>query len=141
MKTVRILLIDGQGGKMGQALAKELLLIENAEITAVGANSAATAAMMKAGVSRGATGENAVVVNAGRADVIVGPVGIVIADSMLGEITPRMASAVGQSRAEKILLPIGKCENTIVGCRLSASELIPEAARAVRQAVERILDR
>ena len=82
---------------------------------AVGTNSAATNAMLKAGADQAATGENSVVVASARADVIMGPVGIVIADSMLGEITPRMAVAVGQSSAKRILIPVNLCDNIVVG--------------------------
>ena len=131
---IKILLIDGQGGKMGAALAKELLLIENTELTAVGTNSIATSAMIKAGATKAATGENAVLFNAKKADIIVGPIGIVIANSMLGEITPAMALAVGESDAEKILLPINKCENNIVGCKnMTTSALIAEAVETVKE--------
>ena len=86
-----------------------------ADITAVGTNTVATAAMLKAGADNAATGENAVVVNARRADVIVGPIGIVIADAMFGEITPHMANAVAQSSAKRILIPINHCDNIVVG--------------------------
>ena len=82
---------------------------------AVGTNSAATNAMLRAGADRAATGENSVVVASGQADVIMGPLGMVIADSMLGEITPRMAVAVGQSRAKRILIPVNLCDNIVVG--------------------------
>ena len=87
----------------------------DAELTAVGTNSLAASAMLRAGASRAATGENAVVVNCRRADVIVGPIGIVIADSLLGEITPAMAAAVCQSDATRVLIPINHCDNIVVG--------------------------
>lgn len=93
---MNILVIDAQGGGIGRQLVAELLRrMPSAEITAVGTNSAATAAMLKAGAHHAATGENAVVVGCRRADVIVGPIGIVIADSLWGEVTPKMAVAVG----------------------------------------------
>ena len=134
MKTLRVLIIDGQGGGIGRQLTEAVL--ESGvpcEITAVGASSAATAAMLKAGAHQGATGENAVVVCARDADVIAGPVGIAIADSLLGEITPRMAQAVGQSAAKKLLLPVGRCGNVIVGtAELSPRALILEAVRLLR---------
>ncbi|MBU3820415.1 MAG: DUF3842 family protein, partial [Candidatus Faecalibacterium intestinavium] len=99
MKT-RIVVIDGQGGGLGRQLVAALAAsCPNAELVAVGTNSLATSAMLKAGAARGATGENAVIVNSRSADIIVGPLGIVIADSLLGEITPAMAAAVGQSSA------------------------------------------
>lgn len=88
-----------------------------AEITAVGTNSIATSNMLKSGVDHAATGENAVIVGCRKADVIIGPVGIAIADSMYGEITPVMAAAVGQSDAKKLLIPMNQCNNVIVGIK------------------------
>ena len=85
------------------------------EVIAVGTNSAATNMMLKAGADQAATGENSVVTVCRSADVIMGPVGIVIADAMLGEITPRMALAVGQSAAKRILIPVNLCDNIVVG--------------------------
>lgn len=84
-------------------------------VTAVGANSIATSAMLKAGADAAATGENAVLVGCRRADVIAGPVGIVVADSLLGEITPEMAQAIGQSDAKRVLIPVNHCDNIVVG--------------------------
>ena len=86
-----------------------------AEVLAVGTNAMATGAMLRAGADQAATGENAVVVAVSRADVIMGPIGIVIADSMLGEITPRMAVAIGQSAAKRVLIPVNHCDNIVVG--------------------------
>ena len=88
-----------------------------AEITAVGTNSIATSNMLKSGADHAATGENAVIVGCRKADVIIGPVGIAIADSMYGEITPVMAAAVGQSDAKKLLIPMNQCNNVIVGIK------------------------
>lgn len=141
----RVLIIDGQGGNMGRQLAEQLLLQSNVtlEITVVGTNAIATANMLKASPRvQGATGENAVVVAARRADVIVGPVGIVMADALLGEITPVMANAVAQSRAYKVLLPVNKCNHFIVGIREdSMSQLINQAVREVITATEWIDNR
>ena len=112
----KVLVIDGQGGGLGRQLVSALAAAcPEAELTAVGTNSLAANAMLKAGASRAATGENAVVVNCRRADVIVGPIGIVIADALLGEITPAMAAAVCQSGARRVLVPINHCENYVVG--------------------------
>ena len=113
---MKILIIDGQGGGLGRQLVSAVKeKYPETEILAVGTNSAATNAMLRAGADQAATGENSVSVAAGIADVIMGPVGIVIADSMLGEITPRMALAVGRSRAKRILIPVNLCDNIIVG--------------------------
>lgn len=113
---MNILIIDGQGGQMGAQLIKAIQSrFSEVSITAVGTNAAATAAMLKAGAKQAATGENPVIVACRKADVIIGPVGIVIADSMYGEITPAMAVAVGQADATRILIPVNKCENMIAG--------------------------
>ena len=130
-----ILVIDGQGGMLGKQMVEAVRkLIPDAEITAVGTNTMATAAMLKAGADRGATGENSVIVCSKTADIIVGPVGIVIADSLLGEITADIAAAVGRSQAYKILLPVTKCNNIIIGVKgKSTSELIGEAIEKIEE--------
>lgn len=113
---MNILVIDGQGGQLGAQLVKEIVLrFSDVQITAVGTNATATATMLKAGAKQAATGENPVIVACRKADVIIGPIGIVIADSMYGEITPKMAVAVGQADATRILIPMNRCENVIVG--------------------------
>jgi len=113
---LHILIIDGQGGKLGRLLTETALTrLPGAEVIAVGTNSIATSNMMKGGAHHGATGENAVVVNAARADLILGPIGIVLADSLYGEVTEKMAAAVGRSPAQKILLPVSRCGTTVVG--------------------------
>ena len=113
---MNILVMDAQGGGIGkQVVAAVRKRFPAVTITAVGTNTAATSAMLRAGADEGATGENAVVVCCRRADVIIGPVGIVIADALLGEVTPRMAVAVGQSAAKRILIPVNHCTNFIVG--------------------------
>ena len=122
---MNLLVIDAQGGGIGkQVVAAVKKNFPAVRVTAVGTNSAAATAMLKAGADAAATGENAVIVGCRKADVIVGPIGIVIADSLYGEITPAMAAAVGQSAAKRILIPINHCDNYIVGvpdlaiCRL-----------------------
>lgn len=113
---MKILVIDAQGGGIGKQLVSAIKRdIPNAAVIAVGTNTAATSAMLKAGADEAATGENSVIVAAKMADVIVGPIGIVIADSMLGEVTPKMALAVSQSSAKRILIPFNHCDNIIVG--------------------------
>ena len=113
---MNLLVIDAQGGGTGkQVVAAVKKNFPAVRVTAVGTNSAAATAMLKAGADAAATGENAVIVGCRKADVIVGPIGIVIADSLYGEITPAMAAAVGQSAAKRILIPINHCDNYIVG--------------------------
>ena len=113
---MHILIIDGQGGKIGRAVVEAVLKERPAaRLSVIGTNAIATSNMMRSGVKDAATGENPVAVMAPRADVIIGPVGIVIADSLMGEVTPKMALAVGQSRAKKILIPLNRCDNMVVG--------------------------
>ena len=107
---MKIVVIDGQGGNIGRRIVEEIKAKKiGCEILAIGTNSTATALIMKGGADVGATGENPVVLASRDADVIIGPIGIILADSMYGEITPRMAEAIGASRARKILIPINKC--------------------------------
>ena len=131
----KVLVIDGQGGGLGRQLVSALAAAcPEAELTAVGTNSLAANAMLKAGASRAATGENAVMVNCRHADVIVGPIGIVIADALLGEITPAMAAAVCQSGARRVLVPINHCENYVVGVPdQPVSQLVAAAAQKVKE--------
>ena len=131
----KILIIDGQGGQIGSQLIKSIIEYD-VEIMAVGTNSTATNAMLKAGAKNGATGENPVIVGCKTADIIIGPVGIVIADSLYGEITPKMAIAVGQSNAKKILIPINKCDNIIVGVNdLSLTVMIKNVLKIVEDLI------
>ena len=131
----KITVIDGQGGKMGRAIVEQLKKqFPQQEILAVGTNSTATAAMLKAGADYGATGENPAIVAARDSDLIIGPVGIVIADSLHGEVTPPMAAALGQSRARQLLIPVNRCNHQIIGCSsLSLSELISSVIEEVRK--------
>ena len=133
-----VLVIDGQGGGLGRQLVAAIAAAcPEAELTAVGTNSLAANAMLKAGAARAATGEHAVVVNCRRADVIVGPIGIVIADALLGEITPAMAAAVCQSGAKRVLVPINHCENYVVGVpEQPVSQLVSAAAQKVKALCE-----
>ena len=132
---LQVLIIDGQGGGIGRQLVQAVkAACPAAAVTAVGTNSAATAAMLRAGADNAATGENAVLVGCRRADVIAGPIGIVIADALLGEITPAMAAAVGQSRAKRVLVPVNHCDNLVVGVAdAPLSALAQEAARRVAE--------
>ena len=115
MKTVCV--IDGQGGGIGSAIIKRLNAEygERIDIIALGTNAIATAQMLKAKANRGASGENAIVQTAARADVIIGPVGIIMAHAMMGEVTPKMAEAVSASGARKLLLPLSQEKIDIIG--------------------------
>ena len=130
---MKVLVIDAQGGGIGKQVVAAIKHKQpHIEITAVGTNSTATTAMLKAGADHAATGENAVVVGCRTADVIIGPIGIVIADAMFGEVTPTMAVAVGQSRAKRLLIPVNHCDNTIFGVsHLSVGNLIEEVLKEI----------
>lgn len=135
---MHILVIDGQGGGIGKQLVEEIRKsLPEAFITAAGTNSIATSAMIKAGADNGATGENAVIVGCRNADIIAGPMGIVIADSLLGEITPSMAVAVGQSSALRILLPVNRCKNLIIGIAdMDIATMIKKAVEEIKKAAQ-----
>ena len=129
---MKIVIIDGQGGKLGRLLTEQMKQrFPQARLYAIGTNSIATATMLKAGADFGATGENPVVRAARDADVILGPMGIVVANAILGEVTPAMALAVGDSPAQKILIPMNGC-----GVQVAGVEELPLSAYAA-QAVER----
>ena len=114
---MRIAVIDGQGGGIGKAIVEKLrkAFEEPIEIVALGTNSLATSLMLKAGANEGATGENAIVHNASKVDIILGPIGIICANSLLGELTPLMAKAIAESPAKKILIPLNRCHVMIAG--------------------------
>lgn len=113
---MKIIIIDGQGGGVGKALTEQLKSrLPDQPLLALGTNAMATAGMLKAGADMGATGESAIIYNCRDADIILGPIGIVLAWSMLGELSPAMAQAVGESKAVRILVPIGKCRTKVAG--------------------------
>lgn len=131
------MVMDGQGGRMGKSIVEQVkTCFPEDEILAIGTNSIATAAMLKAGADAGATGENPAIVGSRTADIIIGPMGIVIADSLLGEITPAMAVAIGQSNAKKVLIPVNRCQHFVVGCEeLPLGEyvkLVVEEVKAIK---------
>lgn len=132
---MNILVIDGQGGNIGRQLVKMISeQLPDAELRAVGTNSIATSNMMKGGTSNAATGENAVVVCSRKADIIVGPIGILVADAMMGEVTPAMAAAVGQSDAVKVLIPMNRCNTVIAGVGdCSTTALLDDALRRIKE--------
>ena len=133
----RILVIDGQGGNLGCQLIKLINeQLSNVEIQAVGTNSMATNNMLKTGTVMAATGENAVIVGCRKADIIVGPIGIVIADALMGEITPEMAKAVGQSDAKRVLIPVNKCDTLIAGVgSIPMATLLQDAVDKIKQLI------
>jgi hypothetical protein len=135
---MNIMVMDGQGGQLGAQLVKEIIAQFPGEtLIAVGTNAVATAAMLKAGAKQAATGENPTVVACRRADIIIGPIGIVIADSLLGEITPTMAAAVGQAGAVRILIPLNKCENLVAGVtNPSTASLIADTMGKLRAVID-----
>lgn len=130
---MKIVVIDGQGGSIGKAIVEQLVKkVDIESIFCIGTNSVATANMLKAGTKYGASGENPVVVACRDADYIIGPIGIIMADSMLGEISPLMAQAVGASNAHKILIPINKCL-TVAGVQnLTLSDYIKIAVDSIQ---------
>lgn len=133
----KIVVIDGQGGRLGQTIIDTLVKANlEIELLAIGTNSIATQSMLKAGAKNGATGENPVVVAARDADVIVGPIGIVSADSLYGEVTPKMALAIGASNALKLLLPVSHCNNQVIGVKqISISEMATEVLDRIKAIV------
>lgn len=144
MKRERIMVavIDGQGGGMGRALVEQVKrTFPSLYVRALGTNAVATTAMLKAGADDGATGENAIVYNAGQVQVILGPMAILAANGLLGEITPQMAAAVGGSRALKILLPSQRCNIRLAVETLQPMQVYLEnAMRMLGKAVEQFLE-
>ncbi|MBF0566635.1 MAG: DUF3842 family protein [Nitrospirae bacterium] len=136
---LKIVVVDGQGGGIGSLIVKKVrdLFNESVEVIALGTNAAATSAMLKARANRGATGENAIVLNAGRCDLIVGPLSIVVANSMMGELTPEMAEAIGTSQARKILLPLNQEGIDVVG---ASKEPLPHMVDSMIALIEKIKD-
>ncbi|KUK63563.1 MAG: hypothetical protein XD84_2000 [Desulfotomaculum sp. 46_80] len=137
---MRIAVIDGQGGGIGRHIMEKLRreLPENVELLALGTNSAATSVMLKAGANEGATGENAIIYNARRVNLIVGPVSILIPHAMLGELTPGMAEAIALSPARKILLPLSRNAFDLIGLRSEPlPHLIAELVQRVKELVEK----
>ncbi len=135
---VRIAVIDGQGGGIGKHLTERLRreLPENIEFLALGTNALATSVMLRAGANEGATGENAVLYNALRVDIIVGPISILFPNAMLGELTPKMAEAIASSPARKVLLPLSRSGIDIVGLKAEPlPHLIEELVKKVKDII------
>ena len=137
---MRIAVVDGQGGGIGKLIIEKLrkTMGENIEITALGTNALATALMLKAGANQGASGENAICVTVKKMEVILGPIAIIAANSMLGEITPKIALAIAEADAEKVLMPLNKSKITIVG---SYNEPLPHLVEMMVKKVEEIRKR
>jgi len=116
---MKIAVIDGQGGGIGKLIVEKLHIAFSNEITvmALGTNAMATSLMLKAGANEGASGENAILFNAAKVDIIIGSIGIVCANSMLGELTPIMAKAISESSAIKVLIPLNRCNILIAGTK------------------------
>ena len=134
---MRIAVVDGQGGGIGKTIVEKLRkeLSEGTEIIALGTNSMATSFMLKAGANEGATGENAIAYNVDKVDIIIGAVGIIAANSMLGELSPLMSKAIAESTAKKVLLPLNRCNIEIVGVDKSEPmpRLIDKAVHAIKE--------
>ena len=135
---MNVVVIDGQGGQLGAQLVKEIFAnFPGVGLTAIGTNAVATASMLKAGAKMAATGENPVVVACRNADVIIGPVGIVIADSLLGEVTEKMALAISRANAVRILIPMNRCDNLIAGVsNPNVSTLIADVVFKLRTVID-----
>ncbi len=133
---MKIVVIDGQGGGLGKAMIERIrsVFADTVEISAVGTNSLATASMIKAGADRGATGENAIVVNSRDADIIIGPIAIILCDSLMGEISSKIVKAVARSKAVKILIPVSRCGVKIAGVALNnMNQLIDDVVKKIKE--------
>ncbi len=129
-----ILVIDGQGGKLGKSIVENIReRLPEADIMAVGTNSAAAESMRRAGASRVATGENPVIVACRSADIIVGPIGIAIADALMGEISPAMANAVASSAAQRVLIPMNLCDTYVAGISKSSAAILSDAMKRIEE--------
>lgn len=139
MKKHTLVVVDGKGGGLGRAIVEALLRLDRTDlaIAALGTNAAATGNMLAGGAKDGATGENAICCMAVRADVILGPMAILVADAMMGEITPRMAQAIAQSPAPKILLPMQRCGVRVLG---ASDAPVRELLAGLGPALEELLD-
>ncbi len=135
---MKIIVIDGQGGNIGKQIVKSIRdSFPDVYIRAIGTNSVATSNMLKAGANEAATGENAVIVGSRSADLIVGPIGIIVPDALLGEVTPEMAMAVGKSDAEKVLIPLNKCDVFVAGIdNKSTGELLEDAIKKIHAIIK-----
>jgi NAD(P)-dependent dehydrogenase (short-subunit alcohol dehydrogenase family) len=137
---LKIIVIDGQGGGIGSLIVRRLRdeFGDTIEILALGTNAAATSAMMKSRADKGATGENAIILNADRADILIGPLSIMLPNAMLGELTPKMAEAIVLSKAKKFLLPLNQEGVNVIGIEKEPlPHLIEKIVEVVRQEIEK----
>ena len=137
---IMVAVIDGQGGGVGRALVEQIKrTFPTLRVRALGTNALATAAMLKGGADDGATGENAIVHNAGQMQVLLGPMAILVANGLLGEMTPQMAAAVGGSGALKILVPSQRCNIRLAGVTLQPMQVyLEDAVRMLGEELERL---
>ncbi|MCH5286671.1 MAG: DUF3842 family protein [Christensenellaceae bacterium] len=135
---MRVIVMDAQGGGMGRLLVEGLKkALPEQPVIAVGTNALATSAMLRAGADQGATGENAVVVCAAQAELILAPIGMVLCDAMLGEVTAAMACAVGRSPAHKILVPVSRCQASVAGAqKMTMAEAVERAVAEAKARIE-----
>jgi len=135
---MKLMVMDGQGGGIGATVIKGLRhsIGADLEILALGTNSIATSRMMKAGANRGGTGENAIICTSQVVDLIIGPLGILVANAMMGEVTPKMASAVSSSKAKKVLIPLTQEKIKIVGI---SDEPLPHLVNQIIKTVREII--
>lgn len=134
---MKVVVIDGQGGNIGKQLVKSIKdNFDDVYIRAIGTNSSATANILKGGADEAATGENAVIVGCDIADIIVGPIGIIIPNALLGEVTEKMASAISKAKAEKVLIPLNKCDVLVAGIQnKSTGELLQDAINMINDII------
>ena len=130
----RIAIVDGMGGGLGRAICERLSHLKGIERIALGTNSHATTNMLKSGAKDGATGENVICHMVNEVDLVIGPIAILVANSMMGEITPRMAQSIASCRAEKLLLPLQKCHLTVVGVKdMSMKDMLDQLETEVHK--------
>ena len=130
---MKILVIDGQGGNVGRLLVKGIKeSFPEVSVRAIGTNSTATTNMLRAGADEAATGENAVIVSCRTADIIAGPIGIALADALMGEITPAMANAVASAPAYRVLIPMNLCDTYVAGVEGSSTAIIADAVEHIK---------
>lgn len=137
---MKIAVIDGKGGGIGCQIVERLKSLKNndIEIIVLGTNSQATANMLKSGGNNGATGENAIVWMSQKVDVIIGPMAIIAANSMMGEISPKIAEAIASSSARKLLLPVSKCNFEIIGLEnYQLKQLFDELLKKIKSILEK----